>query len=273
MILLSISIVIALLITIVLPIAGGLWLKNKFQVPWRVVTYGAFGYLILQALLTLIMSGFSYLVQNNLLNLSDRALFLTQIGLRILFGGVLGVILRWAGMKYLKGNLDRLEPAYSIGVGFGGMESLLLVGLPLLTTFITMLTNINVDPQTSALDPAVLIQIQDLWQVSFLVPLVGSLERIAAMVMHITVTILIFQVFKRNNTWWLAAAIGLELLVNGLIAGFSEIGLRYVWLILVALVLMIGNLFILYRLQAFKFALSLSEEDSELPVEIPEENG
>jgi len=227
---------------------------------------------MLQALLTLIMSGFSYLVQNRMLNLSDQALFLTQIGLRIFLGGILGVILRWAGMKYLKGNLDRLEAAYSIGVGFGGMESLLLVGLPLLTTFVTMLININVDPQTSALDPAVIIQIQDLWQVSFLVPLVGSLERIAAMVMHITVTVLIFQVFKRQKTWWIAAAIGLEVLVNGLIAGLSEAGLRYAWLILIALMLMVGNIFILYRLHAFDFGTSFNEEDSESQEDIRELN-
>jgi len=271
MILLSVSIIIALLITIALPIAGGLWLKSKFQVPWRVVTYGAFGYLVLQALLTLVMSGFSYLVQNEMLELSDQALITAQIGLRILFGGVLGVILRWAGMKYLKGNLDRLETAFSIGIGFGGMESLLLVGLPLLTTFITMLSNINIDPQTSTLDPAVIIQIQDLWQVPFWVPLVGSLERIAAMMMHITVTILIFQVFKRQNNWWLAAAIGLEVLVNGLIAGLSETGLSYAWLIMVALVLMGVNILILYRLHAFDLAMSLNNEESDSPSKIGEE--
>lgn len=272
MILLSVSIVVALLITMALPIAAGLWLKNNYQVPWRVVIYGGTGYLIVQALITLVMSGFSSLVQNETLILSDQNLITTQIGLRILFGAVLGVILRWAGMKYLKGHLDRLEAAFSIGVGFGGMESLLLVGLPLLITFVTMLSNLNIDPQTSTLDPAVIIQIQDLWQVSFWVPLVGSLERIAAMVMHITVTILIFQVFKHQKNWWIGGAIGLEVLVNGLIAGLSEVGLSYAWLIIVALVLMVVNIFILYRLHAFDFATSLNSEDLVIHQEITEED-
>jgi uncharacterized membrane protein YhfC len=139
----------------------------------------------------------------------------------------------------------------------------MLVGLPLLTTFITMLGNINIDPQTSNLDPAVIQQIEELWQVPATIPLVGSLERIASFVMHITVTILILQVFKRENKLWLLAAFGLELAVNGIIVGLAEIGLDYGWVVLIAMLLMVGNLYLLFRLQAFEFDITKGQGDEE----------
>ncbi|MFW5713832.1 MAG: YhfC family glutamic-type intramembrane protease [Brevefilum sp.] len=256
MVLLIITITISLLITIGLPILAGFWLNNKFRVPWRVITYGALGYFIVQALVTLVFSGFNYLVQNDTIALSGEGFNTAQIFLSVFLGALLGVLVRWLGMKYMNEDLDNLEAAYGIGAGYGGAESIMLVGLPLLMTFITMLANMNIDPQTSNLDPAVIQQIEELWQVSAYIPLVSSLERIAAFVMHITVTILILQVFTRESKLWLLAAFGLELFVNGLIVGLAEMGLDYGWVILVALVMMVGNLYILFRLRAFEFDIT-----------------
>ena len=262
MVLLMIAIVFALLITIVLPVIAGIWLKKRLGVPWRVISYGALGYFLVQSLITLAFSGFNALVADNSLSLSGESLSTAQILISIFFGALFGVLVRWLGMKYLNENLDTLEAAYGIGLGYGAAESIMLVGLPLLTTFITMLSNMNVDPQTSTLDPAVIQQIEDLWQVSALIPLVGSLERVASLVMHITVTILILQVFTRGSKLWLLAAFGLELVVNGLIVGLAQLGLQYGWVILVALALMVVNLYLLYRMRAFEFDITrgLGEE-------------
>ncbi len=256
MVLLIIAITISLLITIVLPIAAGFWLNRKLSVPWRVITYGALGYFIVQALITFAFSGFNSLVQNETIALSGDSLNTAQIYLSVFLGALLGVLVRWLGMRFVNEDLDNLEAAYGIGVGYGGAESIMLVGLPLLVTFITMLANMNIDPQTTNLDPAVIQQIEELWQVSATIPLVGSLERIAAFVMHITVTILILQVFINEHKIWLLAAFGLELLANGLIVGLAEVGLEYGWVILIALTLMIGNLILLYHLRAFEFDIT-----------------
>ena len=256
MVLLIFAIALALLITIVLPVAAAFWLHRKLGVPWRVVTYGVIGYFLVQALVTLIFSGINALAQENSVLLAGEGVNTVQILVSVFLGALLGVLVRWLGMKYLNEDLDNLESAYGIGLGYGGAESVMLVGLPLLTTFVTMLTNMNIDPQTSSLEPAVIQQIEALWQVPATIPLVGSLERIAALVMHITVTILILQVFTRKSKLWLLVAFGLEMAVNGLIVGLAEIGLQYGWVILVALVLMVGNLYLLYRLRAFEFDIT-----------------
>lgn len=264
MFLLSLSIVFALLITLVLPVAAAFWLNKKLSVRWQVVMYGALAYFILQTLLILLFSGYDALVAQGSLVFSESEDRLVQIALSLVGSALLGVAIRWAGMKYLKEDLDNLESAYGIGIGFGGVESLMLVGLPLLSTFTKMLQHINIDLATTTLDPEMARQLMDLWQVPAYLPLAGSLERLSALVMHITVTILILRSFTKKNHWFLAAACGLELLINGIVIGLSEMGWQYGWVILISVVLMAGNIALLYVMDAhkvdFERAARLKEE-------------
>jgi uncharacterized membrane protein YhfC len=250
--LLSIGIVIEILVTTALPIGVGYWLNKKKGVSWRVMSYGALAYFAMQFVITLLFVGFTALVENDILPLHDPTLRIAQVALSIVLGAVAGVLIRWLGMKYFKEDLKNLQAAWGIGLGYGGMETIQLVGLPLISTFWTMMTNLNIDPATTSLSADVVAQLEELWQTPFYIPLAGSLERVGALVMHLAVTVLILQVFKRDNKWFLAAAMGVELLVNGLIAGLSEAGLAYGWVILIAVILMAGNVYLLNKLDAFK---------------------
>lgn len=249
--LLSIGIVIEILVTTVLPIGVGFWLNRKKGVSWRAIGYGALAYLVMQTVVTLLFVGFGLLVENDILPLQDPALRNTQVALSIVLGAVAGVLIRWLGMRYLKEDLKNLKAVWAIGLGYGAMESIQLVGLPLISTFWAMMTNININPETTSLSPEMVAQLGELWQTPFYVPLAGSVERVAALVMHLTVTVLVLQIFKQDNKWFLAFAMGVELLVNVLVAGLSEAGLGYGWVILIAAVLMGGNLYLLKRMNAF----------------------
>ena len=211
-----------------------------------------------------LFNGFASMLEKGNINFIDQNLKLFQLTISVFLGGVLGVLVRWAGMKYIKEDLTNLKAAYGIGVGYGGIESLIGVGIPLLITFITMLRNINVDVASTAIDQDFATQLISLWQIKPFVPLAGSVERLAAMIMHITVTVLVLQVFIRNNKVWLPAAFLLEIGVNGLILGLAETGMAYGWVILIALTLMAGNLYLLTRLRA--------DKNDEAGVYIPEIN-
>ncbi len=252
MFLLSLTIVFALLITLVLPLAAAFWLNKKLAVRWQVVMYGAMAYFILQTLLILLFSGYDALVENGTLVLTESGDRLLQIALSLVGSALLGVAIRWAGMRFLKEDLITLESAYGIAIGYGGVESLMLVGLPLLSTFTKMLQNINIDLATTALDPEIAQQLLDLWQVPAYLPLAGALERLSALVMHITVTLLILRAFTRKKHWFLAAAFSLELFINGIVIGLSELGWQYGWIILISVILMAGNIALLYFLDAHK---------------------
>ena len=253
MVLLSITIILALLITIGLPIGVALWFKKKYHLPWRIFSYGALAYFLTQALVSILVTGYLSLVGSGTLVLSEQSQYVVQIVISVLLTAVMGVLIRWLGMKYLNEDLDNLKAAYGIGIGFGGIESIILVGIPLLATFIPMIRNINIDPLTTTLEPEVIAQIEELWQVSPMVPLAGALERVAAFVLHITITILVLQIFKRQNKLWLAAAIGLQVLVTGVIVGLAEAGLSYGWVTAVSLIFMGVNIFLLSKLDAFDF--------------------
>ncbi|QRN84064.1 YhfC family intramembrane metalloprotease [Chloroflexota bacterium] len=260
---LSIGIFIEILVTVAFPIAAGFWLNKKKGISWRKIGYGAIAYFIMQTLTTVVFIGFTMLVENGALPLQDPALRITQVGLSILLGAIFGALVRWIGMNKMKEDLKDLPSAWAIGLGYGGVETIQLVGLPLVSTFWTMLTNINLDPATTSLSPDIISQLEELWQVPFYIPLAGAMERIGAMVMHLLVTVLILQIFKQNKKWFLAAAIGIEVLVNGLVAGLSEVGFETGWVILVAVILMAGNLYLLKYLKAFDLKAEPSEE---LPV-------
>jgi uncharacterized membrane protein YhfC len=251
MLLLSLAIFIAILVTVGLPIGAGFWLSKKYGVTWRILSYGALAYLLMRVGTTVLFSGFGSLVESGTIALADPALTIVQVVLSVVLGALLGVAIRWAGMKFIKENLTNLEAAFGIGVGYGGMGSIMLSGIPLIATFVTMISNLNLDPANTSLSPEVISGLEELWQTPFYLPLAVTVEQLVVLVMHLTVTILILQVFLRKNNWYLVAAFGDELLINGLVVELSTAGLAYGWVILIAVVLMAGNIYLLQKLNAF----------------------
>lgn len=266
MVLLGISITVTLIIVIGLPIAAGFWLYKKLGVSWKMFSYGALGYLLVQVLVSFLYSALVRLILNwNTLG-ENQTYLLSQILVNVFLVALLGVVVRWLGMRYLK--LESLESAFALGVGYSGAESIMLVGIPLLTTFVTMLSNLNIDPQTTSLEPAVVDQLNELWALEFYVPLATVVERIAAFVLHITVTVLIFQVFRKKNPIWLGAAFLLEFVTTGLTVVLAEAGVHYGWVVLLGVVLMGGNLYLLYYLKALEPILRCKRQKSQETIDL-----
>jgi uncharacterized membrane protein len=75
-------------------------------------------------------------------------------------------------------------------------------------------------------------------------------------------------VFLKKNLLWLGAAFLLEFFINGLIVGLAEAGVHYGWVVLLSVILMAGNLYLLYRLKALDFFLSTAEVQPQDETEI-----
>ncbi len=252
MVLLLITTFVGMLLTLGLPIAAGFWLKKRLGVTWRVIMYGALGYFLVQSLIVLAFRGYQTLVEGGTLNLTASTGAVMEFLLNVVLAALAGVLIRWAGMKYLNEKLDLLEDALGLGLGYGGVEIILLVGLRILVTFINMIIYFNVDPTTANLAPEILDQVIEMQQLPAYLPLVVSLESLSALVMHIAVTILVLQVFLRGKKLYLAAAFGVEVLINGVIWALLRAGIQYGWVVVVSILLMLGNLYLLYRLDAHK---------------------
>ena len=90
MVLLSFSIVFALLVTIGLPVVAGFWLNKRLKVAWQTIVLGALGYFIVQALLTLLYTAFIALMQTEGTQVLNESNELIQLAVSVLLAALLG---------------------------------------------------------------------------------------------------------------------------------------------------------------------------------------
>jgi uncharacterized membrane protein YhfC len=119
---------------------------------------------------------------------------------------------RWIGYRYL---LRERTPRTGVmlGLGHGGLESMLLVGLPLIGLLLAWVLASRgiiapgdafetVRRQTSSLD---------FWNVQL-----AALERVSSMAAHVGLSLIVLQVWLRGGLRWLFLAIALHFAVDGL---------------------------------------------------------
>ena len=118
---------------------------------------------------------------------------------------------RWLGYRWLlRHRLDR-RTGVAYGLGHGGLEAMLLVGLSVGGLLVAALAaDAGKLPPGPALD-AVRQQVGGLtpWQA-----LAGGVERVSAMVLHVGLSLVVLQAFTRGGARWVWLAIALHFSVN-----------------------------------------------------------
>jgi uncharacterized membrane protein YhfC len=105
-------------------------------------------------------------------------------------------------------HLDRRwKAAVSLGAGHGGCEAIMLGILVLLMLYKMMQLRQFTDP-SKLLPPEKVQEVQEMldayWSVSF----IPAVERVlSVMIFHMSAAVLVLQVFKTGNRWWLATSI------------------------------------------------------------------
>lgn len=147
-----------------------------------------------------------------------------NIFLYALYGGLAAALFEETGrlvaMKYcMKKNLDKGN-ALMYGVGHGGAEAILIVGLVYVNNLITsIMINTGVIQLTMAqLDPALqestYQQLQQLWQLPAYGFYLAGVERISAVVLQISFSVLIYKSVKTGQKKFFAGAFSLHFLVD-----------------------------------------------------------
>lgn len=103
--------------------------------------------------------------------------------------------------------------AVMLGLGHGGLESMLLVGLTLTVNTLLYLALANGQSFgiPEAQRPMVVEQFNALTP---LLALAGGVERLSSMAVHVGLSVLVLQVFRRGSKWWLGFAIAFHTLSN-----------------------------------------------------------
>jgi ABC-2 type transport system permease protein len=230
---------ISVLLMILTPVLVASLVRRRFQVPWLLFAIGT---------LTFIGSQVVHFPLNDLLvrlhllpesGLNDPTIPLVQTSLLLgLTAGLCEETARAVGYWLLK-RYRRLEDGLMLGIGHGGVEAMIFGGVLTAATVSAYIPMLGTDLSTLNLLPEQQVylsrQLQALVDTPLLAAAAPLLERLLAMLIHIILSIMVLQAFRRRNALYFVAAIFYHMLIDAGAVYLSTI-VTNPWVILLALV-------------------------------------
>ena len=127
---------------------------------------------------------------------------------------------RYIGYRVFLKDDHRNSTAVMYGLGHGGIESILLVGVSLVGTAVMMVLvgrGIIKNPEIAM---KLLVATQSSTVVGFIAPVV---ERISALAAHVGFALLVLQAVVRRRMWWVAWAILAHAVVDFIVPGLAQV--------------------------------------------------
>jgi uncharacterized membrane protein YhfC len=124
---------------------------------------------------------------------------------------------RWVGYRWLMRDHERTWPVgVMYGLGHAGLESMLLVAglsavslIGLLSLTAADLAQLSDERRTAVTTQLAILAAQPGW-----FPLLGAWERACTIVIHVCLSVMVLQVFRRGSIVWLWLAIATHTFVN-----------------------------------------------------------
>ncbi len=187
---------------ILLPLLAWIFFTRRFQLSWKLVLAGG---------LTFIASQIPHIPLLSLLSptLKNNSLLVNAIILGML-AGLFEETARYILFKFILKHSRSWKEGILIGLGHGGAEALIL-GILAATAFATMLAYRSIDLSTVPSIPANQLelakqQVAAYWSAPTFLPLLGFIERIFAMCLHVSLSLMVlYAIANQKMTWfWLA---------------------------------------------------------------------
>ncbi len=204
------------LLMLVVPIGVGWFIARRLQMRWTLFAVGMGGFILSQVF----HIPFNWLVlQRWALLRTDVSVTGNLIILSIFLGlsaGVFEEVTRWAIYRFGIKDARTWGKGLMYGAGWGGVEAMLLGAIGLLN--FTILRGMH-QGYFQGMIPAgqeelVARQIEAMFGLPWYMTLLGALERVFAICLHLALSVMVLQCFVRRNRWWLAAAILWHATVN-----------------------------------------------------------
>lgn len=203
------------LLMLALPLALGVLLARRLGQRWGLFLAGAVTFVGSQAL----HIPFNLLLLNPRLELGQSELTANTVLSALLLGlsaGVFEELARYLVLRAWQRGARSWRAALMLGAGHGGVESMLL-GLLVLLTLFQMIAYRGADLVAlfSAEElPLAQQQIEAYWGAPAALSLLGALERLFALALHLSLSVMVMRSFTHANRAWLVAAIGWHALVD-----------------------------------------------------------
>jgi uncharacterized membrane protein YhfC len=217
----------AIVFDIVYPLALGLLARRRLGASWRYFGYGALIFVLFQLISRVpVTLAIQSLIAPQLQ--ASRIVLLAWIAISSLTAGLFEELGRYIGYRWL---MKREEKTWAKGVmyglGHGGIESMLLIAGLTAITLIQVLalsrTNLSALPLTAEQRALAARQLAAIAAQPSWAPLLGAWERLWAIPLHVALSVVVLQVFRRGNLRWLWLAILAHTLADLLGAGVTPI--------------------------------------------------
>lgn len=205
------------MLMVTIPILLAIYLTRKFKLGWRLWWIGAITFVLSQVGHIPFNRFLTYLFQEGILPSPPENWQLVFNAVILgLSAGIWEESARYASYRWWAKDARIWKKAILMGAGHGGIESILLGVLGLLTYFqLISLKGADLASIIPADQLSVVQQRVELyWSIAWPVSLLGSIERDFAILTHIALSVITLQVFTRKHIRWLWIAIGWHAFTN-----------------------------------------------------------
>ncbi|HEX8825796.1 MAG TPA: YhfC family glutamic-type intramembrane protease [Archangium sp.] len=211
------SFVVAIAFDVLMPVAVVLWARRKLGVTWKVLGIGALAFALSQMFTRVpAVQVIQYLLREPLK--TSAVLMTGWLVVLSITAGLFEETARLIAFKYPLKDHRTWKDALGFGVGHGGFESAVLVGGLALVGLVNVVVLSKMDLSTLKLPPEQLEQVhaakEQIAALRWWEPLLGAYERVCAMLIHVSMTVVVLQRFLRGQRRWYWFAVGFHFLAN-----------------------------------------------------------
>jgi len=246
------SSVIAIAFAILYPLVLAFIAHRRLNISWKYFGYGALIFFLFQIISRVpIVTALGGVLAPQLR--ASRVFLYTWLAILALTAGLFEEVGRYVGYRWLMRREEKTwSKAVMYGIGHGGLESMVLIaGLGLLTLLnLIVLSSINLNSLPASQHDQVVQQLKALSAQTGWFPLIALWERLWTLPVQVALSVIVLQVFRRNNIGWLWLAIlahavvdfvpvallqvlgastGAYLLVELIVAIFGATGVLVIW--------------------------------------------
>jgi uncharacterized membrane protein YhfC len=217
--------IIAITFVILYPLVLAVVAHRRLKVGWKYFAYGALIFFVFQLItrvpaVIVIQAAIAPQLE------ASPALLYTWLAILALTAGLFEEVGRYVAFRWLMRREEKTwNKAVMYGLGHGGLESILLVGGLALLSLINIivlssigLNSIPLAQRAQAAQQLAALAAQPAW-----FPLLAAWERLWTVPVQIALSVLVLQVFRRNNIGWLWLAILAHAIVDGVSVGLIQV--------------------------------------------------
>lgn len=204
---------------ILLPILLGFYLSRRFKLSWKLFLAGTLTFIAAQIVHLPVLTGLTALFNAGVLPAPPQAwtTLFNAVTLGLL-AGIFEETARYILFKFVLKKTNTWHEGLMVGTGHGGIEAILL-GLAAAASYFTLLTlkDANLASLSIPADQVSLLQqqVSEYWSAPPYMSLLGLAERIFAMTLQITLTVMVLRSVTLKQPGWFWLALLWHALVDG----------------------------------------------------------